>query len=203
MPKTGRECERWKRQFEKLLRFTSALRGRDEGGDAFVVFEELRPGDGPEAQKKESVAARRGLLVAAAVGAGTGREVGQLEWEEPGPKSGDAGEAPRFAQLWFSKDWFFMELPSTILAEPEADRILRERTGFRFLGTGAPLHNTEATVHAFNPFTKFYLHGDEQLASEELAYVWFDVWGLPLESGLLATACTQHGRPRTRRIMLL
>lgn len=199
----GDERERRTRQFEKVLRFTSVLRSHDAGGDAYVILEELRPGDGPGGPKKAMVAARRGLLVAAAVGGGTGTAVGTMEWEAPDAEPCDDDGTPRFAQLWFARDWFFVELPSTTLARAEADRILRERTGFRFIGTGAPLHNTEATVRKFNPFVKLYLHGDERLAGEELAYILFDVLRLPLETGLLATACTPRGTPRIRRSMLL
>lgn len=201
MHKDSEERERRISQFEKVLRLTSSLRSDDDWGDAYVVLDELRPCTSSLRQKKRTVSACRESSLAAAVGVGAETLRGPVEWDEPKDEPEDG--SPRFVQLWFAKDWFFVEMPTTTLASDEADRLRHMRTGFRFIGKAAPLHYIESTLRTFNPFVKVFLHGDERLAGEDLAAIWFDLWSFPLETSLLATVRAKSKRPPPDHHVLL
>ncbi|MCE9582758.1 MAG: hypothetical protein K8T20_09715, partial [Planctomycetes bacterium] len=102
----------------------------------------------------------------------------------------------RFMQFGFCEKWFFMEMTISTLAASEAARLLDERTGFRYAGTGQPWGYRTTLVRRHDPFGKVYLYGDEGVAAEDAAWVWFNLWKFPLDSALLVRAASFDGRFR-------
>lgn len=195
MLEASSERERRTRQIERVLRLASDLRRLDPGGDAFLILDEARPAEGAGGARRKSAAARPARSLVAAVAGESSIYTAPEPWREPEQDPRDHDGAPRFMQFWFSRDWFFIDLPRTTLTATESERLFGERTGFRFVGTGAPPHYSAETVRVFNPVVKLFLHRDERLAAEEAAFIWFDLWRFPSESPLLATARARDGRP--------
>ena len=103
---------------------------------------------------------------------------GGAEGDQP-PKRDDA-RPKRFVQFAFSSKGFYMELPDSILTATEAEVILRERPQFFFASTHERSDDPNAFVNQFNPLRREYANGEERLAAEDMAYVFFDVWKLPV-----------------------
>jgi hypothetical protein len=87
----------------------------------------------------------------------------------------------RFAQFWISTGTFYMELPNTTITTAEAEVLLRDKPKFFFVSTRQKSEDPEASVNEFNPLHREYVYGEEKLAAEEMAYVLFDLWKLPLD----------------------
>lgn len=203
MLEASSERERRTRQIERVLRLASDLRRQDPGGDAFLILDEARPAEDDGGAGRRSAVVRRESSLASAVAGAPSSATCPEPWQgwDTDPLGDDC--APRFMQFWFSRDLFFLDLPCTTLTTVEAERLFREKTGFRFVGTGAPLYYREATIQAFSPVVKLFLHGDERLAAEEAALIWFDLWRFPEDSRLLATARARDGSPPACRRGLL
>ena len=107
----------------------------------------------------------------------------------------DKHGAGRTVQFCFEKDWFAADIPNTNLYPAEAERILKERRGFyrEAERPDAGVTTDVADLVEFDPVGKKYIYGDEQEAAEDAAYVFFDVWGLPLDAELLVTASAFDG----------
>lgn len=114
---------------------------------------------------------------------------------EDAPAADDKHGASRTVQFCFEKDWFAADIPNTNLYPTEAERILKERRGFYREAERPDAGVTTDVVDLveFDPVGKKYIYGDEQEAAEDAAYVFFDVWGLPLDAKLVVTASAFDG----------
>ncbi len=100
------------------------------------------------------------------------------ESDQP-PKTDDARQM-RFVQFCFSSDGFVLDLPHAILTAAEAELILRERPQFFFVNARRKSKDPNAKMVEHNPLQREYANGEERIAAEDLAFVLFDVWRLPV-----------------------
>ena len=87
----------------------------------------------------------------------------------------------RFVQFGVSPAEFFMDLPNTTLNESEAETILRDRPEFFFVNARRKSKDPNARIVEFDPLQREYVNGQERVAAEDMAYVLFDVWKLPID----------------------
>ena len=93
----------------------------------------------------------------------------------------------RWAQVGFHGNWFYLELMDTVLSPGEAERLIRERAGFFFLRDRLDGHSAfdadaaAKLVRDFNPVHKCYRAGDRAELASDLAFLWFNVWRVPLD----------------------
>ena len=116
-----------------------------------------------------------------------------IVFEEPDDQGGAEGDQPPkpddarpkcFVQFRVSPDVFLMDLPNTILSGAETEAILRDRPGFFSLSTRQKSEDPEARVNEYNPVQREYASAEERIAAEDMAYVLFDVWRLPVNVSL-------------------
>ncbi len=93
-----------------------------------------------------------------------------------------------------------MDLPNATLFKPEAERILRERSGFFWLCDLPQFTLYEEDVEGHDPFRKIYLYADERPAAEDTAYILFDLWKFPMDWRLYVTASAFGDGPGLRRV---
>jgi hypothetical protein len=107
-----------------------------------------------------------------------------------------AGE--RFVQFSFQADHFFMDLPDTTLTPEEANGIVATRPGFRFaLAEGA--QKLGDVDRRFDPIQRIYQYGEQRLAAEETASIFFDLWEFRLGAWFTVEAQTFRGNRRWER----
>lgn len=87
----------------------------------------------------------------------------------------------RFIQFSFEEKWFCVDMPRPTLEPSEAEQILRDRTGYFYLRTRPEFTLYGENVDGLDPFRKIYPYGDEQIAAEDMAFVFFHVWKFPLD----------------------
>ena len=72
------------------------------------------------------------------------------------------------------------------------------RTGFFYLRD-----REQFTLHGepegYDPFRKVYIYGDEESAAEDTAFVFFQVWSLPVDSRLYVSAASFSGEHEWER----
>ena len=73
----------------------------------------------------------------------------------------------RFIQFSFERQWFCMDMPRSTLFKPEAERIMRNRSGFFYLRDLPQFTLYEEDTEGHDPFRKIYLYGDEHTAAED------------------------------------
>jgi hypothetical protein len=87
------------------------------------------------------------------------------------------GSKTRVVQFAFMDGGFYLDLPDTTLTPEEAKRAVAERPGFRYA-----LDNPQKRLgeRQFDPVQQQYRYADRRAAAEDAAYVFFDLWQLPL-----------------------
>jgi hypothetical protein len=96
----------------------------------------------------------------------------------PARLHGAASAQERFVQFAFHADDFYMDLPDSTLTHAEANRAVAERPGFQFfLGASRKPADYE---REFDPIQRTYSYSEQRVAAEDTAYLFFDLWGLPL-----------------------
>ena len=91
------------------------------------------------------------------------------------------GNVPeRFVQLWFSPTGFLIDLPNTILSAEDAEIILQAKPAFFLARIRYKSDDPKSSVNEFNPLKREYVYGEERLAAEDMAFIWFDVWKFPM-----------------------
>lgn len=121
----------------------------------------------------------------------------------PGPNEDPHG-SPRMVQFCLEEKWFAIDLPSTNLYPEEAERILKERRGF-YREAERPDAGVTSNVNdlvQLDPIGKKYIYGDEREAAEDAAYLFYEVWGLPLDAKLLVTASAFEGQDWEKDVVL-
>ena len=106
------------------------------------------------------------------------------------------GAETRFVQFAFSEHQFYLDLPDVTLTPEEAGRAVAERAGFIFaLDKPEP----RPGERRYDPVQRTYGYGDPRAAAEDAAYVFFDLWGTPLEAWIKVEASAFDGRRRWER----
>lgn len=112
-----------------------------------------------------------------------------------GPRAGDDGETlDPMVQFCFERKWFAVDIPNTSISRSDARRVLAERRGFyREKDESRIKVSDEGDAEQYDPIGRKYIYGDEREAAEDAAYVFFDVWGLPPDTPVLAQASAFEG----------
>ena len=94
-----------------------------------------------------------------------------------------SGTPDRFLQFWFGPKSFHADLPKTTFGRGEAKSLVASRPGFYFRNTRRVPEDQADYVKKFNPVFRQYKYGvgDEGLAAEDMAYILFDLWKLPVD----------------------
>ena len=159
-------------------------------GSCSLIFENRHPDEGFGNEAEE---ARQPAHAAVAVAFGGATETGGPELPDL-PKEGwrEEGERIRFVQFSFERDWFCMDLPRQTLSFEEAMELIWYRRGFFYL-RNKPQFTLKGEPEGYDPFRRVYLYGEEDQAAEDTAFVFFRVWGLPVDSRLYVTASAFGG----------
>ena len=101
----------------------------------------------------------------------------------------DTGARPdRFVQFSFERTCFHLDMPSITLSRDEANEIIRRRERFFHLSEKPEFQLHEEDVDGHDPFRAVYQYGEEDVAASDMAFIVFDVWGLPLRTLVLVSA---------------
>jgi hypothetical protein len=102
----------------------------------------------------------------------------------------------RIVQFAFSQTGFYLDMPDTSLTLEEAKRAVAERPGF-----GYALDNPQKRPgeREFDPVQKQYGYAAKRTAAEDAAYVFFDLWELPLDVWIKVEASAFDGSRRWER----
>jgi len=101
----------------------------------------------------------------------------------------------RIVQFAFLQKEFYLDLPDTTLTPEEARGVVAHRPGFAFALADSRRKKGEAE-RQFDPVQKFYRYDEQRAAAEDAAYVFFEVWRLPVEAWIKVTAATFQGSRR-------
>lgn len=105
----------------------------------------------------------------------------------PAQLHGAVSARERFVQFAFNAAGFYLDLPDTTLTHAEANRVVADRPGFRFLladKTRTPADNDRT----FDPIQRTYNYTQLREAAEDTAYLFFDLWAFPLDAGIKVQA---------------
>jgi hypothetical protein len=102
----------------------------------------------------------------------------------------------RIVQFAFSQSGFYLDMPDTSLTLEEAKRAVAERPGF---GYALDKPQKRPGEREFDPVQKQYGYADKRLAAEDAAYVFFDLWELPLDVWIKVEASAFDGSRRWER----
>ncbi len=94
------------------------------------------------------------------------------------------GAKTRIVQFAFMANGFYLDLPDTTLT-PEEAKIVSTRPGFAFALDKA---EKRAGEREFDPVQRQYGYTDQRQAAEDTAYLFFDLWGTPLDVVIKVTA---------------
>jgi len=184
-------------QFAHYLRLMYHRAHEIVGGSCFIIFSEDVSDediDGPALHAKVPVAALigdDGFLVSDGE-----TPPGDNFWRP------DHGKK-RFVQFSFERQWFCVDMPRSTLFKPEAERILRERSGFFYLRDLPQFTLYGEDTEGHDPFRKVYLYGDERTAAEDMAFIFFDVWKFPVDARLRVKASAFGDGPTWEKRTLL
>ena len=189
-------------QFHALLKPMHARAHEEAGGNCFLILEE-RHKDGDSADELVTTMAAVLSLVSKAfeeagvTGTVTFDDVELVELPVEGWRRGNSQS--RFIQFSFEKNYFCMDLPRQTLFRPEAEQILRDRTGFFYLDERKQFTLHGEDVIGYDPFRKAYVYGDEATAAEDMAFVFFQVWNFPVDWRFFVTAAAFGGKFKWER----
>jgi len=190
------ECDRRIDQFASYLKQGKGRSHEIAHGPCFIIFEERKPdaNDGSaelaESKELELVTVAEAFGDTGSVGISDDPIVIDLPdvgWREDNSQN-------RFVQFSFERNWFCLDMPMETLFRPEAEQILRERTGFFYLRDRTEFTLYKEDVEGYDPFRKVYVYGDERSAAEDMAYIFFLVWKFPVDSRFYVTSAAFSGR---------
>ena len=99
----------------------------------------------------------------------------------------------RYVQFSFERRCFCLDMPRETLRRSEAQRILRERSGFFYLRDRPRFTLRGEEVGDTDPFRKVFIYGEERIAAQDTAYIFFQVFRLPSDSPLYVSAASFSG----------
>jgi hypothetical protein len=106
------------------------------------------------------------------------------------------GSGNRIVQFAFMEDGFYLDLPDTTLTPEEAKQVVAERPGF---GYALDRPQKRLGERQFDPVQRQYGYADKRSAAEDTAWVFFDLWQLPLGVWLKVQAAAFEGSRRWER----
>ena len=180
-------------QFRSLLETMQERRRSLTKGNAYLIIEERK--DDPVGESAAlQAAAKMAIPTAATVGeevfgAALGEEV-SIDLPEEGWRGDPASR--RFIQFGFCAKYFEIDIPNTTLYRAEAQEILRYRSGFFYVVDRPQFEHPAERARDFNPLRKAYVYGDEQVAAEDGAFVFFRVWKFPVDWRFFVSASSFH-----------
>ncbi len=190
------ELDRRIAQFASYLRPMNHRAHEIAQTNCFIIFEERRPGgeSTPALAEKKELAVRVAPEAFGNPGNIDSPDLGDEQRDLP-----DEGWRPddsqnRFIQFSIENKWFCMDLPLQTLYRAEAEEILRYRKGFFYLRDRKQFTLYEEDVEGHDPFRKIYVYGDEESASEDMAFIFFHVWKFPVCSRFYVKAASFRGK---------
>ncbi len=182
------------RQFAYYLRLMRTRQRGITSGHSFIIFAEGRTGTAGSGDQLVQSAAKSLKAV-------TGYF--DRERDTPGGPEDVFADLPdaywreddsshRFIQLSFNPRFFDIDMPNTTLYRAEAEEILRRRPGFFYVKDRPSFMYPSEEVPTFNPVRKAYVYGDDQMAAEDMAFVWFQVWKFPVDWRFYVSAAAFH-----------
>ena len=96
-------------------------------------------------------------------------------------------ELAHFVQIAFNHSSMLIDLPNTTVTKAEAEMILRDKPAFFFASISQTSEGQNSPMAPFKPLQREYAYGDEEIAAEDIAYLFFDVWRFPVDVRLFVT----------------
>ncbi|QDT48931.1 hypothetical protein Pan258_29780 [Symmachiella dynata] len=178
------ELEQRIRGFHKHLALMHDRAHNEAQGPCFLIFEERRGEDTNTdhlVEVKESVLERVSQAFEGLGYSGSGGldEAELINLPTEGWKEDNSQN--RFIQFSFENKFFCMDMPRQTLFRPEAEQILRDRSGFFYLDERKQFQLYGEDVEGFDPFRKAYAYGDEESAAADTAFIFHQVWKFPID----------------------
>jgi hypothetical protein len=104
----------------------------------------------------------------------------------------------RWVQFAFMKDHFYMDQPDTTLTVMEARRLIVDRPEFAFV-LGDPAKGVAEYESTFDPVQRTYSYAELRVAAEDTAFIFFNLYGLPVETWLKVKAESFDGKRQWER----
>jgi hypothetical protein len=112
--------------------------------------------------------------------------------DDPPDDAYESDASHRFVQFSFNPRYFDIDLPDTTLYQAEASEILACRPGFFYVKDRRQFEHPGESAYDFNPLRRVYVYGDDRVAAEDMAFIWFDVWKFPVDWRFFVTAAAFH-----------
>jgi len=95
------------------------------------------------------------------------------------------GSTTRIVQFAFTANGFYIDIPDTSMTPEEARRAVAERPRFGFA-----LDNRLKTLgeRQYDPVQRHYHYGEGRAAAEDAAYVFFNLWQIPVDASIKVRA---------------
>lgn len=146
-------------------------------GCCFIIFSESPSGESDDPHFNEHTS----KLLVFAIGESGALDQAEVANAVVNDAWRERRRSSRFIQFSFERHWFCIDLPQDTLFKIEAEKILRDRSGFFYLRDLPQFTLYEEDVEGHDPFRKIYLYGDEHAAAEDMAYIFYNVWRFPLD----------------------
>lgn len=191
------DLERRVRQFAQYLKLMDGRAHEEAHGPCFIIFEERRPASPTQ---DEALVEQRRLVSELATGSWSEGGLSGLDdsvtvdLPDEGWREDDSMN--RYIQFSFERNWFCMDMVLETLFRPEAEEILSCRRGFFYLRDRQQFTLYGEDVEGHDPFRKIYIYGDEDSATEDMAFIFFRVWKFPADTRLYVTAAAFSGKKR-------
>ena len=106
-----------------------------------------------------------------------------------------ANSTTRIVQFAFMTGGFYLDLPDSTLT-PEESRVAVQRPGFGF-ALDNPLKRPDERQH--DPIQRQYQYSEQRAAAEDAAFVFFDLWQMPLDAWFKVHAAAFEGSRKWER----
>jgi hypothetical protein len=106
-----------------------------------------------------------------------------------------ANSTTRIVQFAFLADGFYLDLPDSTLT-PEESRVAVQRPGFGFALDNPQIRPDE---RQHDPIQRRYQYSEHRTAAEDAAFVFFDLWRMPLDVWFKVHAAAFEGSRKWER----
>ena len=112
-------------------------------------------------------------------------------FSEQGRQPERHGRISRYVQFCFQEERFALDMPNKTIYAPECRKLMRDRSGF-FLNADVPDYRISSyeQIKVHDPVDKYYIYGEEETAAQDMAYIFFDLWGFPDDTQLFVNAAS-------------
>jgi hypothetical protein len=183
-------------QFASYLRLMRCRQRDITSGHSFIIFSESgtdRNADTPALDRSRAAALPIAVSLRGVLDSGDPFDVSVGDFcDEPLKDGYEPDPSHRFVQFSFNPRYFDIDLPDTTLYQAEAAEILACRPGFFYVKDRRQFEHHPEEVTEFNPLRRVYVYGDDRLAAEDMAFIWFDLWRFPVDWRFFVTAAAFH-----------